>query len=77
MKIKTALISVSDKNKLYHILKKLRKYKIKLISSGGTYKKISIDWVMNVLKYQIIQVFQKFWMEELKPSSQNTLQNIV
>ena len=40
MKIKTALISVSDKNKLYQILKKLRKYKIKLISSGGTYKKI-------------------------------------
>ena len=40
MKIKSALISVSDKNKINNILKILKKYKIKLISSGGTYKKI-------------------------------------
>ena len=40
MKIKSALISVSDKTNLNKILKFLRKHKIKLISSGGTYKKI-------------------------------------
>jgi len=39
-KIKQALISVSDKNKLKLILKILKKFKIKIISSGGTYKKI-------------------------------------
>ena len=39
-KIKTALISVSDKTDLSKILKKLNKYKVKIISSGGTYKSI-------------------------------------
>jgi len=37
-KIKTALISVSDKTELSKILKTLNKYKVKIISSGGTYK---------------------------------------
>ena len=40
MKIKSALISVSDKNGLNKILKELKKYRVQLISSGGTYKKI-------------------------------------
>ena len=40
MKIKTALISVSNKNQLNNILKIFKKYNINLISSGGTYKKI-------------------------------------
>ncbi len=39
-KIKQALISVSDKNKLKLILRILKKFKIKIISSGGTYKEI-------------------------------------
>ncbi len=39
-KIKTALISVSDKNNLKAILEILKKYHIKIISSGGTYKEI-------------------------------------
>ncbi len=39
-KIKTALISVSDKKKLRPLLNILNKNKIKLISSGGTYKEI-------------------------------------
>jgi len=39
-KIKQALISVSDKNKLLFILKILKKYNVKIISSGGTYKEI-------------------------------------
>ena len=39
-KIRTALISVSDKAELSRILKALKKYKVKIISSGGTYKSI-------------------------------------
>ena len=39
-KIKTALISVSDKKNLKPLLNILKKYKIKIISSGGTYKEI-------------------------------------
>ena len=39
-KIKTALISVSNKKNLKLILKTLKKFKIEIISSGGTYKKI-------------------------------------
>ncbi len=39
-KIKHALISVSDKTELLPILKVLKKYKIKIISSGGTFKTI-------------------------------------
>jgi phosphoribosylaminoimidazolecarboxamide formyltransferase/IMP cyclohydrolase len=39
-KIKKALISVSDKKNLKYLLKILSKFKIDLISSGGTYKEI-------------------------------------
>jgi phosphoribosylaminoimidazolecarboxamide formyltransferase / IMP cyclohydrolase len=39
-KIKKALISVSDKKNLNDLLKVLAKYKIDLISSGGTFKEI-------------------------------------
>ena len=39
-KIQNALISVSEKSDLKKILSSLEKYKINLISSGGTYKKI-------------------------------------
>ena len=39
-KIKTALISVSDKKNLKPLLNSLKKNKIKIISSGGTYKEI-------------------------------------
>ncbi len=38
LKIKNALVSVSDKDNINSILKTLRKYNIKIISSGGTYK---------------------------------------
>ena len=40
LKIKNALISVSDKENIIFLLKVLKKYKIKIISSGGTYKTI-------------------------------------
>ena len=39
-KIRNALVSVSDKDNLKNILKTLKKYKINIISSGGTYKSI-------------------------------------
>ena len=49
-KIKTALISVSDKSKLEPILQILKKNNIKLISSGGTFK------LIRKLKYQCLEV---------------------
>ena len=49
-KIKTALISVSDKKNLKPLLTSLKKSNIKIISSGGTYKKIK------KLKFQCINV---------------------
>ena len=39
-KIKRALLSVSDKTSLKKLLKTMQKFKIDIISSGGTYKKI-------------------------------------
>ena len=39
-KIKRALISVSDKKNLKPLLNCLKKFNIKIISSGGTYKAI-------------------------------------
>ena len=39
-KLKTALISLSDKSNLKPLLKILKKNKIKIISSGGTFKEI-------------------------------------
>ena len=39
-KIKSAIISVSEKANLKHILPILKKFNVKIISSGGTYKKI-------------------------------------
>ena len=49
-KIKTALISVSDKKNLKPLLNILRKNKVKIISSGGTYKEII------KLKFQCLEV---------------------
>ena len=49
-KIKTALISVSNKKNLRPLLNILKKHKIKIISSGGTYKEIK------KLKFECIEV---------------------
>ena len=49
-KIKKAIISVSNKKNLKDILKTLTKYKIELISSGGTYKEIK------KLKFECMEV---------------------
>ena len=40
LKIKNALVSVSDKEKIEPLLKLLKKFNIKIISSGGTFKSI-------------------------------------
>ena len=40
LKIKNALVSVSDKEDLISLLKIFKKYKIRIISSGGTYGSI-------------------------------------
>ncbi len=40
LKIKNALVSVSDKENIVSLLKVLKKYNIRIISSGGTYKSI-------------------------------------
>ncbi len=49
-KIKSAIISVSDKSNLKPLLEALKKNNIKLISSGGTFKKIQ------KLKFKCIEV---------------------
>ena len=49
-KIKTALISVSDKSNLKPLLQILKKNNIKLISSGGTYK------IIKSLKFNCLEV---------------------
>ena len=54
-KIKKALISVSDKKNLESLLKVLAKYKIELISSGGTYKEIK------KLKFKCQEVSDLYW----------------
>ena len=40
LKIKSALVSVFDKENIPSLLKYLKKHNIKIISSGGTYKTI-------------------------------------
>ena len=49
-RIKTALISVSDKDNLKPLLNSLKKNNIKIISSGGTYKEIK------KLKFKCLEV---------------------
>ena len=59
-KIKTALISVSNKKNLKPLLNSLKKNNIKIISSGGTYKEIKKlnrvqfqDWTISDCKCEI------------------------
>ena len=49
-KIKTALISISDKSNLKPLLQNLKKHNIKIISSGGTFKTIK------KLKFKCLEV---------------------
>ena len=63
LKVKNALISVSDKENLISILKVLKKLNIKIISSGGTYasiKKLGYECT----ELSSIQVLKKCLMVE-------------
>ena len=62
-KIKTALISVSDKTNLRPLLNILKKLKIKIISSGGTYKEIK-RLKFNCLEVSDFTILLRFWRVE-------------
>ena len=47
-KISQALISVSDKRNLKKILSVLKKFKVKIISSGGTFKEIKKNGIKHL-----------------------------
>jgi len=66
-KIKKALISVSDKKDLKDLLKILTKHKIKLISSGGTYKEI------RKLKFKCLEVSEYTGSPEILDGRVKTL----
>ena len=66
-KIKSALISVSDKTNLKSILKTLKKYNIKIISSGGTFKEIK------KLKFNCLEVSEFTGAKEILEGRVKTL----
>tara|TARA_B100000900_G_scaffold176875_1_gene149973 strand:- start:519 stop:1154 length:636 start_codon:yes stop_codon:yes gene_type:complete len=66
-KIKSALISVSDKSNLKQILNILKKNNIKLISSGGTFKEIKR------LKFKCIEVSDFTGFDEILGGRVKTL----
>ena len=63
IKIKNALISLSDKNELDKLLKVLQKFKINIISSGGTFREIK-NLVINVPRFLNLQNLKKCLMAE-------------
>jgi len=66
-KIKTALISVSDKKNLKDLLNVLNQNKIKIISSGGTYKEIK------KLKFECLEVSEFTGSQEILGGRVKTL----
>ncbi len=66
-KIKSALISVSDKSNLKPLLKILRKNKINLISSGGTFK------IIKKLKFKCTEVSDYTGFKEILDGRVKTL----
>ena len=66
-KIRTALISVSDKSNLKPLLKILKKNKVKIISSGGTFKTIK------KLKFKCIEVSDFTGVNEILDGRVKTL----
>jgi len=66
-RIRSALISVSDKSNLKPLLETLKKNKIKLISSGGTFKTIK------KLKFQCLEVSNFTGSEEILDGRVKTL----
>ena len=66
-KIKTAIISVSDKSNLQIILPVLKKFKIEILSSGGTYKKIK------KMKYDCMEISKYTGVSEMLNGRVKTL----
>ena len=66
-KIQTALISVSNKSNLKPLLQILRKYKIKIISSGGTFKTIK------KLKFKCLEISDFTGFQEILGGRVKTL----
>jgi len=66
-RIKRAIISVSDKSNLKIILPTLKKFKIEIISSGGTFKKIKS------MKYNCIEVSNYTGFSEMLDGRVKTL----
>ena len=66
-KIKRAIISVSDKSNLKIILPILKKFKIEIISSGGTFKKIKS------MKYDCIELSNYTGFSEMLDGRVKTL----
>jgi len=66
-RIKRAIISVSDKSNLKIILPTLKKFKIEIISSGGTFKKIKS------MKYNCIDVSNYTGFSEMLDGRVKTL----
>jgi len=66
-RIKRAIISVSDKSNLKIILPILKKLKIEIISSGGTYKKIKS------MKYNCIEISNYTGFSEMLDGRVKTL----
>ncbi len=70
-KIKRAIISVSDKSNLKLILTTLKKFKIEIISSGGSYKKIKS------MNYNCIKVSDYTGFSEMLDGRVKTLHPII
>ena len=66
-KIKRAIISVSDKSNLKTILPTLKKFKIEIISTAGTFKKIKS------MKYNCIEVSNYTGFSEMLDGRVKTL----
>ena len=66
-KIKKALISISDKTNLKFLLKTLSKYKIQIISSGGTYK------VIKKLGFECLEISKYTGSQEILEGRVKTL----
>ena len=69
-KIKNALISVSNKEKLNSVIKNSNKFKINLISSGGTYKFIKKGF--NCKNISSFTNFDEMLDGRVKPTSKYT-----
>ena len=69
-KIKRALISVYDKKKLKNLLKILKKNRVQILSSGGTYKEIKKLGFKKPLFQKTVFLKTRFFFQ--KPSFSKT-----